>query len=79
MPDHHQAVADLTRRVERTSSLKARAGSDIAAAVQGHRGDSTVSVAASGSGAQVTISGPDAAEHRAEVHQAAVAALKKER
>lgn len=79
MADHHAAEEFWKGHARRLQDLKQRAASDLAAAVQGHRGESTVSVAASGSGARVTITGPDAAQQRAGVHQAAVAALKKER
>ena len=77
MADHRDAPKHLEARMETVRNLPLRAGRNVAAAVAGHRGDSTVSVVSAGKGAKVTISGPDAAEHRAAVHKDATRAITK--
>lgn len=75
--DHNQAAADLARQIRARQRAATSSGRRLAADVQGHYGDSTVSVTSTGTGAQVQITGPDAAEQRATVHRRAVRALRK--
>jgi hypothetical protein len=71
----HDAVTDLQAHTDRLSDAANRKIAELTHDVGGHRGDSAVTVTARGSGAEVTVHGPDAALVRKDVFASARATM----